>query len=527
MGTLVSILCMIVVALFVIAFYIIFRSTSDEKILAEKLRSFRNLAHDLKTPVTLIKAPLTELERSDSLSLELMDQVVTARRNADRLLEMIDLLLNQVLEFQENDLKLERFHIQSYLLETLEAFRNASAQKGVSFVWNIDADIPVIWTDKSKLDNILGNLLSNSLKYTDEGSISVNVTRSGRNWVISIKDTGIGIPKSEQSKIFSDSFRAENARKRNDNGYGIGLMITRQLVSDLGGKISFKSDEGEGTEFILSLPMKYSNHLSTSDVNLSEVIAKPSDEEKGRMSVLVVDDEYETMEYLASSLSDEYEVYIADNGNTALSIAKERNPDIIISDLMMPLMAGDEMCRILKSSVETSHIPIIFLTAMSDRESIIYGLESGASDYVVKPFDMQVLRLRIRNILNERQKLRSELVTSATEEKETEFGNILDKEFMDKVKAVLEKAITDSSFQISDLCKEVGMSRTTLFNKIKSLTGHGPNDYIRIYRLNRAMELLSSHKYSIAEVSDMVGFSDPKYFSVCFKKQFGLSPSKV
>ena len=225
--------------------------------------------------------------------------------------------------------------------------------------------------------------------------------------------------------------------------------------------------------------------------------------------------------------SSEYKVVAVPDGGKALETAREINPDIIISDIVMPVLEGDELCRILKSSVDTSHIPIILLTALSERENIIFGLEAGANDYIIKPFDLSVLKVRIRNILQNRQHLRETVLAMDAQPEETDYTSQLDKEFLDKVMKVIEEELSDSEFSINDFCRMLGMSRTSVYNKIKTLTGQGPNDFIRIVRLNKAKELLVSRKYSIGEVANMVGFSDPKYFSTCFKKQFGTSPSKI
>ena len=226
-------------------------------------------------------------------------------------------------------------------------------------------------------------------------------------------------------------------------------------------------------------------------------------------------------------LSKHYNVLTAKNGIEALEVMKEYEADIIVSDVMMPEMDGLELCRVVKGNLDTSHIPIILLTALSERENIIFGLEAGANDYIIKPFDLSVLKVRIRNILQNRQHLRETVLAMDAQPEETDYTSQLDKEFLDKVMKVIEEELSDSEFSINDFCRMLGMSRTSVYNKIKTLTGQGPNDFIRIVRLNKAKELLVSRKYSIGEVANMVGFSDPKYFSTCFKKQFGTSPSKI
>lgn len=243
--------------------------------------------------------------------------------------------------------------------------------------------------------------------------------------------------------------------------------------------------------------------------------------------ILLVDEDNEMSDMLEMSLSSEYRIIRVSNGNEALTIAQETNPDIIISDVVIPGIQGDELCRILKSSVATSHIPVILLTAKSAREAIVHGLEAGASDYIIKPFDMLVLKARIRNILNRRDSLRKDILHVEPQSEEGDYASQMDKEFLNKVINILNEELSNSEFSVDDLCRRLGVSRTVLYNKIKTLTGQPPSDFIKVVRLNKAKEILETHKYMISEVADMVGFSDPKYFSVCYKKQFGISPSKV
>ena len=243
--------------------------------------------------------------------------------------------------------------------------------------------------------------------------------------------------------------------------------------------------------------------------------------------ILLVDEDMEMSDMLEMSLSSEYRIIRVSNGNEALTIAQEVNPDIIISDVVIPGIQGDELCRILKSSVATSHIPVILLTAKSAREAIVHGLEAGASDYIIKPFDMLVLKARIRNILKRRDSLRKDILHVDPQSEEGGYASQMDKEFLNKVINILNEELANSEFSVDDLCRRLGVSRTVLYNKIKTLTGQPPNDFIKVVRLNKAKDILETHKYMISEVADMVGFSDPKYFSVCYKKQFGISPSKV
>lgn len=250
-----------------------------------------------------------------------------------------------------------------------------------------------------------------------------------------------------------------------------------------------------------------------------------ADEEKNVL--LLAEDDLVMRSYLEQALAAEYRLVSVSDGAEALAKAKEVNPDIIIADIMMTALKGDELCRTLKSSVDTSHIPVVLLTALGEREDIIYGLEAGADDYIIKPFDLSVLKARLRIVLQNRQRFRSAVLLMEKDEEDIDYSSQLDKEFLDKVMGIINQEMSNSDFSINDFCRMMGMSRTSIYNKLKTLTGQGPQDFIRIMRLNKAKELLKTRRHTIGEVSALVGYSDPKYFSTCFKKQFGVSPSKI
>lgn len=507
------------------------RSRRYEERVQEKMRTFVSVAHDLKTPVSLIKAPLGDLEDMEGLPEASRRAIETASSNADKLMNMI----SQLLDLRNNSevgasLELTMTDVGKYVSSLLEDFRAAAVHKGLELTLDVSSDMPEVAVDRGKLSLIVNNLLSNAIKYTENGYVSVEVSPSSENWNLTVRDSGIGIPKDEIARVFSDSFRASNVGTV--EGVGIGLMITRQVVREHQGDIRLRSEEGHGSVFTVTLPYRYKG-VEVVDGSVEEGVMPESVQVSSsteRDTILVVDDEQDMVNYLSSVLSPDYDVLTALDGGTALDIARQRNPDIIVTDLVMPVLSGEDLCRMLKASVDTSHIPVILLTGISDRQSIIFGLEAGANDYIIKPFDSSVLKARIRNLLSERQRLRETIMTlkpASDTVIEPDYGNRLDKEFMDKVIAVIGREYGNQEFSINDLCMEVAMSRTSFYNKLKTLTGQAPNDFIRVYRLNRAKEFLSEHRYSIAEVSDMVGFADPKYFSVCFKKQFGESPSKV
>lgn len=268
-------------------------------------------------------------------------------------------------------------------------------------------------------------------------------------------------------------------------------------------------------------------HESPSHGDAVPAGARPSASGQPGATLLIAGPLAEIVDYLAGTLSLSYEVLTASDTEQAWSVADEKSPDLLMLVSSDSGTTGAEFCRRLKSTVTTSHIPVILISARDDREHIVSALEAGVDDYIVRPFDMSVLRMRIRNILEERERLRAAFAREGRKSDKLEFANRLDREFMDRLSGIIEKELDNSELAVNDLCREVGMSRTAFYNKLKSLTGQGPNDFVRNYRLTKARELLEGGLYSVAEVSDMVGFSDPKYFSVCFKKAFGASPSRI
>lgn len=513
-------------------FYIKYRKQKmNEYWINQKMDSFISFAHDIRTPLTLIKAPLGEISTEANLPQECKKAISVASHNVEKLLSMVTRLLDlQRIEARSNYLHASMYQLDDYMKSKVLEYRMTAVQKGISLNLNIELNRLSVCFDKEKMDHILDNLLSNAIKYTHEGSVNVSVKNTHKEWSIEIKDTGIGIPKEEQTNIFHEYFRADNAIRLHSGGTGIGLMITRRLVMQHHGKITFCSEENKGTTFTVIFPLNCKPGIlfeekpdNENGTDLEQKMNSP----KNKALLLLAEDDSDMRNYLKYSLSIEYNVICVDDGDKALTMVKEKNPDIIISDIMMPMMNGDELCRTLKSSMDTSHIPIILLTAYGEKENIIRGLEAGANDYIVKPFDLSVLKVRIKNILFNRQQFRDMMLSANAPLNTIDYSGELDKEFLSKSMNIINKELSNPDFAINDFCRLLCMSRSSVYNKIKTLTGQGPNDFIRIVRLNKSKELLSSHKYPISEVSIMVGFSDPKYFSTCFKKQFGISPSRL
>ncbi|MEA5130002.1 MAG: two-component regulator propeller domain-containing protein [Proteiniphilum sp.] len=496
----------------------------------EKIRIFIDVAHDIRTPISLIKAPLSEMEAKEELSEHGRELLLVATQNTEKLF----LMVSQLLDLQKVDLEADRLcvtpqNIKSYMQEKIAFFNVAAIQKGIILNLDIQENFPPVEFDKDKMDKVLDNLLSNAIKYTKKGWISVCLNYTENDWIIKIEDTGIGISASEQKHLFKDFYRAKNAINSNESGSGIGLILVRKLIQLMQGKITFSSKENEGSAFIIRFPLN--KNILPQEQDIKEVGKSSKDkvfnyESSEKEILLLAEDNKEMREYLKSSLSLYFEVVDVADGEKVIELAKELNPAIIISDVLMPKLRGDEVCRMIKSSVETSHIPVILLSALSEKENVILGLESGANDYVIKPFDFNILKARILRILQDREVMRKKLLSAETGLKEVNYTNQLDKDFLDRAIKIMEEELTNPDFSINEFCKILGMSRTSVYNKIKSLTSQSPNDFIRIIRLNRAKELLKTRKYTISEVGYMVGFSDPKYFSTSFKKQFGISPSK-
>lgn len=523
----------------------------QRKISDEKIHFFINTAHDIRTPLTLIKAPLEELREKETLSKDGISNMNTALRNVNALLRLTTNLINfERADVYSSDLYISEYELNTYMEETFNAFRPYAMVKHINFTYESNFRYLNVWFDKDKMDSILKNIISNALKYTlESGSVHIFVSENPDTWSIEVKDTGIGIPQSEQKKLFRMHFRGSNAINSKVTGSGIGLMLVWKLVHLHRGKIYLNSVEHQGSLIKITFPKdnKQLNkaHLATKSntklpVQPNETLPTPEiyenakiKQDESRQRILVVEDNDELRDYLKHTLSEQYTVQVCSNGKEALSIVKGYKPELIISDIMMPEMQGDELCSILKNDIETSHIPIILLTALNAEKNILDGLKTGADEYVVKPFNIGILKATIANLLTNRALLRSKFSSLDTEnDKEEEqdirlnCSNELDWKFIDTVNKGIDENIDNSEFNVDVLCELLNMSRTSLYNKIRALTNQTPSDYARLIRLKRAAKLLKEGEHNINEISDMTGFNDAKYFREVFKKHFNMSPSK-
>lgn len=409
------------------------------------------------------------------------------------------------------------------------------------------------------------------MKYTPEGGkVHVYVYETEDTWNVEVSDTGIGIPLNEQKKLFKMHFRGSNAINSKVTGSGIGLLLVWKLVHIHKGKLSFTSTEGKGSCIKVSFPKgekryrkamhrpipltekeqerKKLNDLepitpakeSTPDLPVATAVTSvegyedaqlKTQDADNRSKILVVEDNDELREYLRRTLAENYHVQVCSNGKSALYIIKEYFPDLIISDIMMPEMRGDELCQVVKNDIATSHIPIILLTALNTDKNIIDGLQTGADEYIVKPFNIGILRATIANLLANRALLRHRYADLELNDDthNTECLNCatdLDWKFIASIKKNVEENMDNPTFNIDLLCTLLNMSRTSFYNKLKALTDQAPGDYVRLIRLKHAMKLLKEQKHTITEIAEMTGFSDAKYFREVFKKHFNVSPSQ-
>mgnify|MGYP002508224048 FL=1 len=529
-----------VLTIFIIMRYLWMRKES--MLSHEKIQFFTNTAHDIRTPLTLIKGPLSEISRTEQLTEKGKENLQYAIRSTDSLAE----LANKLIDFQKEErytsiINVSLCDLNQYIANFTEMFRPYSRKKGILLTFEGTESPLEGWIDVNKMDSILHNLLSNAMKYTPEGGqVKVTLQENNAYWTVDISDTGIGISTSDQKKMFKQLFRGQNAINQRITGSGIGMLQTYRLVKRHLGTITVASEENKGTTFHLRFPTdhkKYIHHKDTvSNESVPYFIPEPTDNSSYKPSpqtapsLLIVEDNPDLRNFLRQSLGESYRITEAQNGQEALETIAQEQPDLIISDIMMPVMRGDDLCQTLKENMETSHIPIILLTALGDRESILHGLNVKADSYVVKPFDIDILKANIASVLTNKEILRKRFsqldyqTENLPKEVQETPGLSLDQEFLEKITKLVIKNL-GKDFNVDDLCLEMGMSRSSLYNKVKALTDHSPSDFIRQTRLKEGASLLRSKKYTVAEVSDMLGFSDPKYFTDIFKKHYGMTPS--
>ena len=548
-----------------------YRERLHRKYYDDKINFFVNTAHNIRTPLSLVLAPLADLAKDTTLGDKSRKFLEMALCNGDKLLRMVTELLDfQKIAVVKTQVHMQKVELSVLLRQQVDKFQMSAQEKHINLRLATCGQ-HTFSTDLSMMDLIFENLLSNAIKYTKVGgtiTISASIDEVGKQVSIQVSDTGIGIPKTEAKHIFQSFFRASNAINSQEMGSGLGLMLTRQLVQKLGGKLTFESEEGKGSAFLVVLPdngyvdvsvsSKPSSLPETSDNSMS-TDEKIKSEESLKDTLLFVDDNEDLRQYIRMAFADQYHVVDVESGEAALKYLSENGEcDIVVSDVMMPGMQGDELCRSIKENKETSWLPVILLTAKAGRDFMIEGLDLGADDYIAKPFDSAILASKIASMLKNRCRLsqyymerslaivRGEdsgqssqksllpsepSMSSASDEKnkssdEKELRlDPMDQAFVEKATRLILDNLSDTDFTIGRLCREMAMSRTLFYGRLKTLTGQGPQDFIRLIRLEQAAQYLKQGD-SVLDVSVKTGFVNVKYFSTVFKKHFGVSPSK-
>ena len=497
------------------------RRAREEELNQMKFRFFTNVSHELRTPLSLIILPLESLMKEKSGTGEYA-RLETMHRNAKSLLDLV----NHLLDFRRLEMGGEKVHpvkgdFSEFVETVLDPFRIAAQEKGVSLDYKNETDNPFIAFDGAMMRKVVNNLLSNALKFTPKGgSVHVRLYDQDQGELaLSVADTGIGIPKEEQKDIFDRFYRSGNAVDA--TGSGIGLSLVKQYVEMHGGTVSVASEPGEGSTFVITLPA-LQEAASDEDMEAPTEMVR-----EGRKHLLVVEDNADFRQYLQDELSGQYLVSVAVDGQDALDRVSTERPDIVISDVMMPRLGGIELTHRLKEDIETSHIPVILLTARSSDEIRTEGYEYGADAYLTKPFRMEMLQARIRNLLEEREKrIRSFSGTAEVSPMHVTITTV-DQKLMARITEKLEANLDNPEYSVEQMASDVGMHRMNLYRKIQSLYGMTPSEFIRTMRLKRAAQLLTDDpNLSVTEVADMVGFNTPKYFTKYFKELFGVLPSQ-
>ena len=460
-------------------------------------------------------------------------------------------LINQLLEFRKMQnnklaLSLEETDVMAFLYEIFLSFNDAAESKNMDFKFLPSVASYKMFIDKGYLDKVTYNLLSNAFKYTPSGgkvTFSVTVDEAKKQLVISVADSGVGIPKEKRNELFKRFMQSSFS----GSSVGVGLHLTHELVCVHKGTIVYTENEGGGSIFTVSLPTDISVYeekdfliphnvlLEEEEVHHAAVLAEEISAQEGgvelpsaplnKRKVLIIEDDNDVREFLKEEVGQYFEVVAEADGPSGLERARTYDADLIICDVLMPGMTGFEVTRKLKNDFDTSHIPIILLTAMSSAESHLEGVESGADAYITKPFSPKLLLARAFKLIEQREKLREKFSNDPNMVRPAICTSDKDKEFADRLQMVMDQQIGNAQFTIDEFASMMGLGRTVFYRKIRGVTGYSPNEYIRIIRMKKAAELLLENRYTVAEVSYKVGINDPFYFSKCFKQQFGVAPS--
>lgn len=561
-------LCAIILLLVIVAFaafyrMVMVRRRMERETAEAKMAFFTDMSHDLRTPLTLIADPVERILDDENLTGRQRHMLGIVRRNAALLLKLVGEILDlRKIQGGKMDLTVTEFNLADAVRLWVDDFKPLAASYEVTIVQKADGDLTVK-ADYYKVERICYNLISNSLKYNRKGgTVTVEAVRRGGSVEITVADTGVGIPKDVVSRVFDKFYRVRGG----GSGTGVGLAVVKAFAELHGGRVSVKSVEGEGSEFKVELPQKVENAILSTPDTLSKhpegrepdmqkqrkawiedvdddidgnrqgmsstltsgglgYVAEPDGTSASRPLALVVDDNADVREYVAHLLGGEYDVRQAADGKEGLGMALKTVPDLIVCDVMMPVMDGLEMCRRVKAETATSHVPVILLTSNAQENQRAEGYDCGADAYITKPFSSKVLLSRVRNLLENRKRLKYVYASGADDEARDEADP--DSRFMADFGRVVRERMSDSSLSVETISSALGLSRVQMYRKVKQLTGQSPVEIIRVTRLKKAERLLKTTQMTVSEISYDVGFSSPSYFSKCFKDYFGVQPGEV
>ena len=519
---------------------ILMKRRIEEEANKAKLQFFTNISHELRTPLTLIADPVNYIIHDDNLNSQQRSMLQIVQRNVLVLTQLV----SEILDFRKvqngkMELRLSDFNLAESMKQWIKLF-SASAQKKHITISMDAPDTIMLRADQDKIERICYNLLSNALKYTSEGGeISLMAKEEGGRVMISVADNGCGISSDELPYIFDRFYQAKNAGR----GTGIGLAIVKAFTELHHGEVSATSIEGKGSTFTIHIPVRQKGEVTNQSTEKIEQLVEPSSAEEvpnqarhideliqpyqtDKPEVLIIDDNIDIRTYLRSVLSEKYNVSEAADGKAGLELARKIVPDIVLSDIMMPVMDGLAFCQQLKTDKAISHIPVILLTARSLDEQRAEGYEHGADAYLSKPFSLRLLLSRIDNLIESRKKLNQTWSKGVEDDEIGNISNEIDKSFLKQLRKIIQENLANSDLSVEQIGDEIGLSRVQLYRKVKALTGYSPVEIVRKARLTRARHLLQTTERTVSEVAYAVGFSTPSYFSKCYKDEFGENPKK-
>ena len=519
---------------------ILMKRRIEEEANKAKLQFFTNISHELRTPLTLIADPVNYIIHDDNLNSQQRSMLQIVQRNVLVLTQLV----SEILDFRKvqngkMELRLSDFNLAESMKQWIKLFSVSAQKKHIAI--SMDApDTIMLRADQDKIERICYNLLSNALKYTSEGGeISLMAKEEGGRVMISVADNGCGISSDELPYIFDRFYQAKNAGR----GTGIGLAIVKAFTELHHGEVSATSIEGKGSTFTIHIPVRQKGEVTNQPTEKIEQLVEPSSAEEvpnqarhideliqpyqtDKPEVLIIDDNVDIRTYLRSVLSEKYNVSEAADGKAGLELARKIVPDIVLSDIMMPVMDGLAFCQQLKTDKAISHIPVILLTARSLDEQRAEGYEHGADAYLSKPFSLRLLLSRIDNLIESRKKLNQTWSKGVEDDEIGNISNEIDKSFLKQLRKIIQENLANSDLSVEQIGDEIGLSRVQLYRKVKALTGYSPVEIVRKARLTRARHLLQTTERTVSEVAYAVGFSTPSYFSKCYKDEFGENPKK-